>query len=36
MTFGLGDPPGEAYARLDPDSLSSTLLNIRLVDPDMF
>lgn len=47
MTFGLGEPPeaiekmtekmiGEAYARLDPDGLSAILLNIRLVDPDMF
>ena len=47
MTFGLGEPPkaiekmtekmiGEAYAHLDPDGLSAMLLNIRLVDPDMF
>ncbi|MBI5356595.1 hypothetical protein HZB78_03195 [Candidatus Collierbacteria bacterium] len=47
MTFGLGEPPeaiekmtekmlGEAYAHFDSDGLSTMLLNIRLVDPDMF
>lgn len=47
MIFGIGEPPeavksmaekmiGEAHLGLDQDGLSTVLLNIRLVDPDMF
>lgn len=47
MIFGMGEPPetvksmtermiGEAYSGIDLDGLSTILLNIRLVDPDMF
>lgn len=47
MIFGIGEPPeavksmaermvNEAHLGLDQDGLSTILLNIRLVDPDMF